>query len=165
MRPGRTAPAALRRLVVERAGGQCEYCRLSQESQEAAFHLDHILPQNKNLSTKWQEALGPEWKRVQKEWLHTLGNLTLTGYNSKYSDRSFPEKRDMEENGEPKGFRRGDSERYAVWHDQNGWHLRTTTAKVEHQHRTGGPARGPAAPPRGCPRRGRRPFAIGCPAA
>jgi predicted transport protein len=44
--------------------------------------------------------LGPEWKRIQKTWLHTLGNLTLTGYNSEYSDRPFVEKRDMK-----KGFK------------------------------------------------------------
>jgi predicted transport protein len=39
--------------------------------------------------------LGPDWERIRETWLHTLGNLTLTGYNSEYSDRSFPEKRDM----------------------------------------------------------------------
>ena len=33
---------------------------------------------------------------VQRPWLHTLGNLTLTGYNPEYSDRPFTEKRDME---------------------------------------------------------------------
>ena len=43
----------------------------------------------------WQEALGTEWQRIQQTWLHTLGNLTLTGYNSEYSDRPFIEKRDM----------------------------------------------------------------------
>ncbi|MEA5449452.1 DUF262 domain-containing protein [Leptolyngbya sp. CCNP1308] len=59
------------------------------------FTIEHILPQNENLSLAWQEALGPEWQRVQQTWLHTLGNLTLTGYNSEYSDRPFPEKRDM----------------------------------------------------------------------
>jgi uncharacterized protein with ParB-like and HNH nuclease domain/predicted transport protein len=58
--------------------------------------IEHILPQNENLSASWKAALGPEWERVQKEWLHTLGNLTLTGYNSEYSDRPFREKRDME---------------------------------------------------------------------
>jgi uncharacterized protein with ParB-like and HNH nuclease domain len=63
------------------------------------YTIEHILPQNENLSAKWQEALGPEWKRIQKELLHTLGNLTLTGYNSEYRDRSFLEKRDMPENG------------------------------------------------------------------
>ncbi len=37
--------ARLRRLVVRRAGNRCEYCGLSQEGQEATFHIDHILPQ------------------------------------------------------------------------------------------------------------------------
>jgi uncharacterized protein with ParB-like and HNH nuclease domain/predicted transport protein len=69
------------------------------------YTIEHILPQSENLSAKWREALGPEWKRIQKELLHTLGNLTLTGYNSEYSDRSFLEKRDMMENGKPMGFK------------------------------------------------------------
>lgn len=59
------------------------------------YTIEHILPQNENLSAKWQEALGSDWKRIQETWLHTLGNLTLTAYNSDYSDRSFTEKRDM----------------------------------------------------------------------
>lgn len=59
------------------------------------YTIEHILPQNENLSVAWQEALGPEWETIQQTWLHTLGNLTLTGYNSEYSDRPFPEKRDM----------------------------------------------------------------------
>ena len=37
-------PARLRRLVVERAAGRCEYCGLSQAGQEATFHIDHIVP-------------------------------------------------------------------------------------------------------------------------
>jgi uncharacterized protein with ParB-like and HNH nuclease domain/predicted transport protein len=59
------------------------------------YTIEHILPQNENLSASWQTALGPEWDHVQQTWLHTLGNLTLTGYNSEYSDKPFPEKRDM----------------------------------------------------------------------
>ncbi len=59
------------------------------------YTIEHILPQNENLSTKWREALGSDWQRVQQTWLHTLGNLTLTAYNSDYSDRPFTEKRDM----------------------------------------------------------------------
>jgi uncharacterized protein with ParB-like and HNH nuclease domain/predicted transport protein len=59
------------------------------------YTIEHILPQNPNLSGQWQAELGPEWQRVQETWLHTLGNLTLTGYNSEYSDRPFTEKRDM----------------------------------------------------------------------
>jgi hypothetical protein len=37
-------PARLRRLVVRRAANCCEYCGLSQEGQEATFHIDHIIP-------------------------------------------------------------------------------------------------------------------------
>ncbi len=59
------------------------------------YTIEHIMPQNENLSRTWQQALGPDWKTVQETWLHTLGNLTLTGYNSEYSDRPFAEKRDM----------------------------------------------------------------------
>jgi predicted transport protein len=69
------------------------------------YTIEHILPQSEHLSAKWREALGSDWKRIQKDLLHTLGNLTLTGYNSEYSDRSFLEKRDMTENGKPMGFR------------------------------------------------------------
>lgn len=64
------------------------------------YTIEHILPQNENLSAKWREALGAEWQQVQATWLHTLGNLTLTGYNTEYSDRPFAEKRDM-----PGGFK------------------------------------------------------------
>jgi hypothetical protein len=38
----------------------------------------------------------------------------------------------LDPNGKPKGFHKGESERYAIWHDKHGWHLRTTTAKFEH---------------------------------
>jgi uncharacterized protein with ParB-like and HNH nuclease domain/predicted transport protein len=60
------------------------------------YTIEHIMPQNENLSLAWQNDLGPDWKTVQKTWLHTLGNLTLTGYNPEYSDRPFCEKRLME---------------------------------------------------------------------
>jgi len=61
----------------------------------AEYTIEHILPQNENLSPQWKADLGPEWERIQKTYLHTLGNLTLTGYNSEYSDRPFIEKRDI----------------------------------------------------------------------
>lgn len=60
------------------------------------YTVEHIMPQNENLSAEWRAELGPEWQRIQETWLHTLGNLTLTGYNSEYSDKPFKEKRDME---------------------------------------------------------------------
>jgi uncharacterized protein with ParB-like and HNH nuclease domain/predicted transport protein len=60
------------------------------------YTIEHIMPQNEHLSAAWRSELGPEWKRIQEEWLHTLGNLTLTRYNSENSDRPFADKRDME---------------------------------------------------------------------
>jgi len=59
------------------------------------YTIEHIMPQNENLSDEWKEELGPDWERIQKTYLHTLGNLTLTGYNSEYRDRAFMEKRNM----------------------------------------------------------------------
>lgn len=47
----RRVPARLRRRVLRRAGGRCEYCRLAQEGQEATFHLDHIRPVARGGST------------------------------------------------------------------------------------------------------------------
>lgn len=41
------------------------------------YTIEHILPQNPVLSTQWKADLGPDWERVQKTWLHTIGNLTL----------------------------------------------------------------------------------------
>jgi uncharacterized protein with ParB-like and HNH nuclease domain/predicted transport protein len=59
------------------------------------YTIEHIMPQNENLSPEWQADLGPEWERIHQTWLHTLGNLTLTGYNPELSDRPFIEKRSM----------------------------------------------------------------------
>lgn len=60
------------------------------------YTIEHIMPQNKNLSLEWQTNLGTEWQEVQKKYLHTIGNLTLTAYNSEMSDRPFLEKMNMQ---------------------------------------------------------------------
>ena len=59
------------------------------------YTIEHIMPQNENLSAKWRDDLGPDWGSVHGTYLHTLGNLTLTGYNAEYSDHPFDQKRDM----------------------------------------------------------------------
>lgn len=61
------------------------------------YTIEHIMPQSQKLSPTWQTELGEHWKEVQAKYLHTIGNLTLTGYNAELSDRSFPEKRDMKD--------------------------------------------------------------------
>ncbi len=60
------------------------------------FTVEHILPQNEKLSIEWIRMLGGNWRDVQDRYVHTIGNLTLTGYNSNLSDRPFSEKLDME---------------------------------------------------------------------
>ncbi|WQS76524.1 DUF262 and DUF1524 domain-containing protein [Helicobacter pylori] len=60
--------------------------------------IEHIMP--KTLTEKWERDLGENFQAIHDKYLHTIGNLTLTGYNQEYSNNSFQEKRDME-----KGFK------------------------------------------------------------
>ena len=64
--------------------------------------VEHIMPQNKDLSEEWKEMLGPNYEEVRNMYLHTLGNLTLTGYNSELGDRPFLEKQQMLEDKKAK---------------------------------------------------------------
>ncbi|MGB7156841.1 MAG: DUF262 and DUF1524 domain-containing protein [Tepidisphaeraceae bacterium] len=59
------------------------------------YTIEHIMPQNEDVPAAWRATLGENWQEVHPRYLHTLGNVTLTGYNSEYSDRPFSEKRDM----------------------------------------------------------------------
>ncbi|TCD03210.1 DUF262 and DUF1524 domain-containing protein [Pedobacter psychroterrae] len=63
------------------------------------YTIEHILPQNPNVSSEWKLELGEQWEQVKNRYLHTLGNLTLTGYNSELSDRPFADKKTI-----PGGF-------------------------------------------------------------
>jgi predicted transport protein len=67
--------------------------------KRGSYAIEHIMPQNEELNSWWQSALGDGWSEIQNRLLHTIGNLTLTRYNSEFSDRSFPEKRDFPEGG------------------------------------------------------------------
>lgn len=54
--------------------------------------IEHVMPQNEEVSVDWRSELGHDWKRIHEQYLNTLGNLTLTGYNPEYSDHSFTQK-------------------------------------------------------------------------
>ncbi|GAA7831249.1 DUF262 and DUF1524 domain-containing protein [Helicobacter pylori] len=62
------------------------------------YTTEHIIPQK--LTEEWKRDLGENFQEIHNKYLHTIGNLTLTGYNPEYSNKSFQEKRDME-----KGFK------------------------------------------------------------
>jgi len=66
--------------------------------------VEHVLPQNPDLSKEWQAALGENWQEIQAQFLHNLGNLTLTRYNSSFSDRPYAFKRSLEVNGQKVGL-------------------------------------------------------------
>ncbi len=74
-----------------------------KELTEKNITIEHIMPQT--LSDKWKKALGADWERIHQQYLHTMANLTLTGYNSQYSNLSFLEKRDMEKGFKDSAFR------------------------------------------------------------
>ena len=57
------------------------------------LQIEHIMPQT--LDDDWKNELGNNWQSTHNTYLNTLGNLTLTGYNQEYSNKSFIEKRDM----------------------------------------------------------------------
>ncbi|OON98251.1 MAG: hypothetical protein ATN36_01075 [Epulopiscium sp. Nele67-Bin005] len=58
-----------------------------------ALSIEHIMPQT--LTAEWKKTLGAKYRDIHSQYVNTLGNLTLTGYNSKLSNHSFIEKRDM----------------------------------------------------------------------
>lgn len=64
-----------------------------EPTDTSKYSIEHVMPQNEKLPAAWQRMLGDGWRDVQRQWLHRLGNLTLTGYNSTYSDRPFEEKK------------------------------------------------------------------------
>ena len=58
------------------------------------YTIEHIMPQT--LPEEWQPELGNSWREVHEKYLHTIGNLTLTGYNSELSNNTFIDKQLME---------------------------------------------------------------------
>lgn len=58
----------------------------------ANYTIEHIMPQNIEHNLSWQQMLGEDWQEVHSLYLHTLGNLTITGYNAEMSNKSFWEK-------------------------------------------------------------------------
>jgi uncharacterized protein with ParB-like and HNH nuclease domain len=62
--------------------------------RDGRFSVEHIMPQTLNAS--WRRALGDGFERVHEEWKDRIANLTITAYNSEYSNRDFATKRDME---------------------------------------------------------------------
>jgi len=84
------------------------------------YTIEHIMPQNPNLSDEWKRDLGENWKEVQDNYLHTLGNLTLTGYNSELSDKPFARKKTIEGGFDQSPIRLNRSlAKFSVWNEDS----------------------------------------------
>ena len=70
---------------------------------DGEYSIEHIMPQH--LTPSWIKALGSDYEQIHETWLHRIANLTLTGYNSKYSNSDFLDKRDMRNGFNESGLR------------------------------------------------------------
>ena len=75
---------------------QLENAGYAEPSPTNEYSIEHIMPQRVSNVPEWQQMLGPEWEKVHSTWRDRLGNLTLTAYNSTYSNRPFHEKKTVE---------------------------------------------------------------------
>ncbi len=116
--------AALTNNNLYRKNALCKYLLSSIENSGKEkieinnLTIEHILPQNKNLSTYWQKMLGENWQKTQETYLHTLGNLTLTGYNSELGDKTFQEKLEYFNSSDTKIVTLNEDINGDIWNDE-----------------------------------------------
>lgn len=84
-------------------GGTTETKDVWAHLDKSEYTIEHIIPQT--LTPHWMTALGADYESIHKEWLHRLANLTLTAYNTAYSNHSFLEKRDNSNGYSKSGLR------------------------------------------------------------
>ena len=75
---------------MENGNGKESLKLIAEEMKKGTVTIEHIMPQT--LTPQWKEALGDNYEEIHEKYLHTFANLTLTGYNSYYSNHSFAEK-------------------------------------------------------------------------
>ena len=83
--------------------GTAEDKDVYRHCDDGEYSIEHIMPQH--LTPVWQKELGDDYAQIHETWLHRIANLTLTAYNSKYSNSSFTEKRTMENGFDDSGIR------------------------------------------------------------
>ena len=77
--------------------------RLTNSGKEKSalngLSIEHVMPQKAELPDEWKTMLGEQWRDIQQVWLHRLGNLTLSGFNSELQAAPFQKKRDLRPGG------------------------------------------------------------------
>ena len=83
--------------------GTAEDKDIYRHCDDGQYSIEHIMPQH--LTPAWAKALGDDYEQIHEIWLHRIANLTLTAYNSKYSNSTFEEKKTMENGFADSGIR------------------------------------------------------------
>ena len=91
--PEKREPEQKCRLLLEELESQHGH---KEEINLERLSIEHVLPQtlgDDEDGRSWRVALEPDWRKLYEKWVHTLGNLTLTGYNPELGNASYAEKR------------------------------------------------------------------------
>lgn len=93
------AKPGMRKYILERLEnfGIRELVDVEKLVDDKTLTIEHVMPQT--LSDEWKKQLGENWELIQTRYLNTPGNLTLTAYNSDYSNSPFEKKKTMPEKG------------------------------------------------------------------
>ena len=83
--------------------GTIEDKDIYRHCDNGTYSIEHIMPQH--LTPAWADSLGVDYEQIHEVWLHRLANLTLTAYNSKYSNNTFEDKRDRQDGFKESGLR------------------------------------------------------------
>ena len=79
------------------------YRHIDAGVEEGGYSIEHIMPQH--LTPAWRTELGDDYEQIHEIWLHRMANLTLTAYNSKYSNNPFEDKKNMKNGFAESGLR------------------------------------------------------------
>lgn len=104
--------------------GKLENFNRKERVNVESYTIEHVMPQS--LSDNWMKMLGDNYEQVHKEKLHTIGNLTLTGYNSEMSNKGFLEKLNNE-----KGFKNSPLYLNDLIRQKTKWTLKEITEREE----------------------------------
>lgn len=91
------------------------------------WSIEHIMPQNPDSKTDWHKIDEEE----RKQYIHKLGNLTLTCYNSQLSNKSFGDKTSVKENGNDVGLKSGNVKINEYLEDKTEWTIKNIQERTQ----------------------------------
>lgn len=93
------AKSSMRKYILERLENFDTKERVAVEEQlaDGTLTIEHVMPQT--LTPEWKKSLGEKWELIHSKYKDTIGNLTLTAYNSDYSNSLFEKKKTLPDKG------------------------------------------------------------------